>query len=158
MILPPSSCTRRASALVISLIFVVMLTIIALATVIGVRLERTSANSHLDKVQAELFTLMALDDAVARLRLATAETNAVWISQPGRMVVSDPGAAAAFKLQKEIFLHSGTAGPGSPSLNVPSLHDPANFLIRNEPSHAGGLDSSDQRRRPNERPLRLLGG
>lgn len=129
-----STSRRRASALVISLVFVVLMTIIVLAITVGVQVERVSANSHLEKARTEFLSQMALDDVVARLQSATGNTNVAWISQPGRLVASDTNGTNR-ALKTEIPLYSGIGASNSPALNIPTFDNPTNFLIFNSSSN-----------------------
>ncbi len=121
----PRSC---GSALVISLASIVLVTIIVLAINASVQVERMSSSSSLQKTRAEFFAQMGMDEAVARLRAATGNTNVVWVSQPGRLLVSD--GTTNRRLTNEILLHSGTNTTNAPSLNIPAF-DGSGFLIAN---------------------------
>ncbi|MFA6175079.1 MAG: hypothetical protein WC765_00700 [Phycisphaerae bacterium] len=114
----------------ISLAFIVLVTIIVLAISAGVRVERMSSSSSLQKTRAEFFAQMGVDEAVARLRTATGNSNVVWVSQPGRLLVSD--GTTNRRLTKEILLHSGTNTTNAPSLNIPAYCG-SGFLIANPP-------------------------
>lgn len=103
----------KASALVVSLAFVVIITILVVGFATTARMERSLVESHAAKVQAGLFGAMGADIAAARIRTATA-TNVGWVSQPGRIAYGLTGTTAEF-----VTLNSGTATlPLTPDVSV----------------------------------------
>ena len=134
-------------ALVISLAFIVMLTVVVVGLMESMRTDRPAAGEYVERARAAQFAQSGVEQVIGTLQQLTADTNRNWISQPGQIVV---GAAADNTntavderkvLQYSVPLSSGAAGtlpPGgsasnafftSPNLNVPTLRDPTTYLI-----------------------------
>ncbi|XHR27702.1 MAG: hypothetical protein ACFUZC_17405 [Chthoniobacteraceae bacterium] len=122
----------RGSALLITLAFLVLITILAAGLMDTVRTERISASSHLDALQAENFAQTGVERVVATLRAQTVQTGttAFWISQPGMLIVSSSAG------MKSVELSSGSAALGGtdaslrpPELNIPTFRASSNHLI-----------------------------
>ncbi len=83
----------QGSALIISLVFIILLTIVLVGFVTTAGMERKTVQSHYAKVQADLYNSMAVGVVASRISLATSGTisvpasgtNSWWISQPGRI-------------------------------------------------------------------------
>jgi len=150
----PPPAPPRAFALVITLAFVVLITLIIVGFALSMRLDRPAASLHLEKTRARFLAGIATDHAAATLLLATADPERNWISQPGQLVFgaaeAGPGPADQRKiLQETLPLHSGGASapahPGilsPPDLNVASLRDAGNHLIteqKADPADPGAM-------------------
>lgn len=81
----PHSELVRGSALVVSLVFVILITILILGFATTASLERKSVQSHYGKVQSDLYAAMGVDVAASRIQQATG-SGTWWVSQPGRIV------------------------------------------------------------------------
>lgn len=80
--------SEKASALVISLIFLVLITIAIVGFVTTAGLERKTVQSHFAGVQADMYSAMAVKVVASRITAATSQTNAWWVSQPGRIATT----------------------------------------------------------------------
>lgn len=126
--------TRRSSALVITLFFVCLMTIIVVGFLTSMRLETFSARSHFNGVVADLYAQEATDAAVARIYYATSDTNRFWVTQPGRLYVSPP--LTNLPVTTLVDLSSGeepnNASPPTNeavNLNPATLQDPSLYLV-----------------------------
>ncbi|XHR28355.1 MAG: hypothetical protein ACFUZC_20850 [Chthoniobacteraceae bacterium] len=150
---------QRGSSLVITLAFLVILTILVIGINETTRMDRTSSNLYVDRTSAALLSQNAIESVIAKLQQATADVNRHWISQPGQIVVGaeqddgnltngdsrkiltgakTPDANPSSTDARIIYLHSGaptkTSYPGQeflnpPNLNVATFQDPASLLI-----------------------------
>ncbi len=123
---------RIGSALVITLLFLTLISILVLGFMASMKIEVASANSHLQGTRAEYFAQAGIDIAEARIRTATAVagTNDFWISQPGRILTSLGGTNNIVTNE----LCSGTASTNAPSdeaadLNALDLDGSGKFQI-----------------------------
>lgn len=112
----PSRPGQRGSALIITLMFLVLATILVIGFAEQVRLERSSAKSYLERARAEQFAQMGLDSAKGILQRYTGNSSEVWASQPGALMV--PASAGSKTLANSVPLHSGqsTLSPGAPEV------------------------------------------
>lgn len=81
---------KTASALVITLAMIVLITILVVGFVATARLDVVSARLHLDGVRADIYARTGEEVALARLKAATA-VQRFWVSQPGRIIASPAG-------------------------------------------------------------------
>ncbi len=155
----PSRQTGRApaSALVITLLFVVICTIVTLGYLDSVRIERAVAGTHFERTRAATFAREGIERTVATLRRETVDPpkklnelpevfqnrKRNWISQPGALIVAADPPADQKQLQTIIPLSSGAPSPAflarsdldpvlqPPNLNVQTLVDqnPPAYLI-----------------------------
>lgn len=97
--------SRQASALIVTLAFVVLITIAIVGFVTTAGMERAVVQSQMGRTQAELYSSMAANVVASRIVMATSPTNSWWVSQPGRI------AATTFSGSTTTFfnLHSGAA-------------------------------------------------
>lgn len=158
---------RRGSSLVITLAFLVILTILVIGINETTRMDRTSSNLYVDRTSAALLSQNAIESVIAKLQQATADVNRHWISQPGQIVVGaerddgnaangdsrkiltgakTPGALPGATDARIIYLHSGLAStanyPGQeflnpPNLNVATFQDPTTLLITDRKDASG---------------------
>ncbi len=158
---------RTGSSLVITLAFLVILTILVIGINETARMDRTSSSLYVDRTNAMLLSQNAIESVIAKLQQATADVNRHWISQPGQIVVGaekDDGNAANGDSRKiltgaktpdenatatdarVIYLHSGvptkTNYPGQeflnpPNLNVATFQDPTTLLINDRKDASG---------------------
>lgn len=114
-----SHLRRRAVALLMTLAFLVLITIAVVGLTVTIRMERTASDSHRDRFVAEAMAQDAVAEACAKLFLRAGSTNA-WVSQPGRIVGSvgtqiDTNAASyLFSTPDGSMPASGGAGMNSP--------------------------------------------
>jgi hypothetical protein len=160
--------SRSGAALVITLLFLVLITLLVVGFSETSRVERVAARNHfeqqratelaqrgLDRVTATLFreTVDSPDPALEPKQIAERSRN--WISQPGQLIVPaasalDSGAAVSARkqLSRAVRLHSGAPGGAAPSdpvlappdLNIQTLVDqtPPTHLITDR------LDANNQ--------------
>jgi hypothetical protein len=119
---------RRASALVVALLAVVVVTILTVTLMVISRLERVSSNLSWNKARSESLADLAADVAMLRMKEATEagmSTGKMWISEPGRIRVYD---RANLENVTDYDLFSGLPGADDPAvkdrLNV-DLNKPA---------------------------------
>jgi len=157
----------RGSSLVITLAFLVILTILVIGINETTRMDRTSSNLYVERTSAALFSQNAIESVIAKLQQATADVNRHWLSQPGQIVVGaeqDDGNAANGDSRKIltgakkpdenpgptdariIYLHSWVANqtsyPGQeflnpPNLNVATFQDTTTLLITDRKDSSG---------------------
>lgn len=101
--------SHQGSALVISLVFIILITIVLVGFVTTAGLERKTVQSHYGKVQADLFNSMAVGVVASRITKATSQTNAWWVSQPGRIAYTPFATTATAPLTTFVDLSSGQA-------------------------------------------------
>jgi len=130
---------QRGSALIITLMFVVLATILVIGFAEQIRLERASAKSYLERARAEQFARMGLDSAKGILARYTGNSSEVWASQPGALMV--PATAGNRTLSLSVPLHSGNSSlsPNASAvesqaaeLNIPMLADNGARLITDD--------------------------
>ncbi|MBC8002244.1 MAG: hypothetical protein H7X97_06620, partial [Opitutaceae bacterium] len=141
----------QAMSLVITLAFIVIITILVVGFAETVRLSRPAAASYLERTRADQFARSGVERVIATLNQQTADPHRNWISQPGQLVtgsVTDDSSTAVDErkvLSVIVPLHSGPASAAIPSdkllappnLNVVTYQDPASRLIT-EQKDAGG--------------------
>lgn len=126
------------SALVISLIFIVLLTGVLVAFSVTAGYERRTVASYTSKAQSDLYAAMGVQLALARLTDAVEEvgTNGWWTSAPGLIATTVPGAsAAATPVTTVRELSSGGAAAHVKDLT-------ANFNPRSLTSPRGVIDAN----------------
>ncbi len=133
----------HGSSLLLTLAFVVIITITVVGFAEMVRIARPAAASYLERARAREYSRSAIDRVVATLRQTTADPRRSWITQPGQIVAGSEADDEATPqderklLAESIALHSGTvtAGPPAdpvlapPNLNLPTYRDPSAFLL-----------------------------
>jgi hypothetical protein len=129
-------------ALLITLAFVVMISIIIVGFAVSMRTDQPAAKSHLEKTRARFLAQRGADEVLATLRKTTEDSERSWISQPGQLVegtaADDPSTPIDDRkvLASVVPLSSGasTVTPSdpvylAPNLNVPTLRDPGTCLM-----------------------------
>jgi hypothetical protein len=129
-------------ALLVTLAFVVMISIIIVGFAVSMRTDRPAAKSHLEKTRARFLAQRGADEVLATLRKTTEDPERNWVSQPGQLVAGaaadDPATPIDDRkvLAAVVPLSSGlsTATPAdpvyqAPNFNVPTLRDPGTCLI-----------------------------
>ncbi len=134
---PSFQQSARGAVLIITLAFLVIITVVIVGLLQTMQLERNLAHTHLERTRAEYFAHMGLDRVVGLLYENIANTNISWVSSPGQIISS--GAANGYQgMTNVINLYSGpgtnTTLPGSlsePNLNIQILEDqnPVSYLI-----------------------------
>ncbi len=126
--------SQRGVALVMSLFFISLITILVVGFLTSMRTERFSADAHLQGVRAQHLAQAAVDVAAARIAQGT-QTGSLWISQPGRITRATlSGTSITATDLKNVELHSGAAQSGDSTdiavdLNLPNLFTPSRNLI-----------------------------
>ena len=127
------SATAEGSAVVVSLIFIVLVSIALTGFLTTARSERKTAASHYAKLQANLLNKMAVDEVAARINSATTVKNTWWVSQPGRITYTSFSPNAAVPTSTSVPLSSGTADTlvkdVSVELNPAALTDPNGLIV-----------------------------
>lgn len=126
----PNRLSKQGAALVITLAFVVMITILVVALMENMRMDRPAASSYFERMRANEYAQAGVERVIATLGQFTSGTTSYWTSQPGQLVVSTTAGA----LQTAVPLHSGSVSVATNSgghLNLPTLRDPSSNLIVN---------------------------
>jgi len=135
--------TKRGSALVITLSFIVLLAVVALGYLSTVAFERRISFAYTGKSEAVQFNQMAIDVATARIAYATNQEldqdnnpqGAWWISQPGRIGYTQyaPPNSNQRPTTQFVELYSGSAEAivkdVSVNLNPPRILSPEGVII-----------------------------
>lgn len=120
--------SEHAAALVITLGFLVMITILVVAMMENTRIDRPAASSHFERMRAAQYAQAGVERVTATLGQFTSGSNRYWVSQPGQLIVSTTNNG----LKASVPLHSGsisvTTGAGA-VLNIATLRDPASNVI-----------------------------
>ena len=122
------SRSQRASALLIILAFVTLLTVLVVSLLLTARFERTSSNLALGRAQAEVLADFTAETAMERIREAideggktTGSSYNTWASEPGRIHVFTIAQGAGEISRKAYDLFSGL--PGGDDAQVPELNN-----------------------------------
>ena len=150
---PPSSRRDHGVALVITLLFIVIITILVVGLLDSSRVERAAAGSHYDRLRAATAARDGVEIAIATLHRETADPSRKsaetddaynkrkrnWISHPGLLIVpnapnlSNPNDPLADQkqLRREVALSTGT--PSAAFLaktNLEFILRPPNLNVR----------------------------
>ncbi len=109
---------ETASALVITLSVLVLVTILVVGIMAIARTERVSANSHFETRRAKSLAMMGVDNATALIRQAVdagSQPGNFWASQPGKVTVFQADGTVDATLGR--FLFSTNAGGTNVNLN-----------------------------------------
>lgn len=130
----------HASALLITLLTVSLITILLVGYVTSMRIEITSSRSHKQGVQAGFFSQMGRDSALAQLKTALSSTNPLWIaSQPGALSAYDTTNHTLTTTQLSSGFVAGNTAPNETvDLNAPGLEDDDRHLIAEEEMFPSG--------------------
>ncbi|PTX99519.1 hypothetical protein DB346_16920 [Verrucomicrobia bacterium LW23] len=142
--------SRSGSALIITLAFIVMLTLLVAAMAMSMRIDRPAAASYFEKNRASLYAQEGVDRVVASLRHYSADPERFWVTRPGELVVGSETDNPSTPVDERkvlgtvVSLSSGlpSATPPSdpilqaPNLNVTTLRDPSTGLITDLPDAA----------------------
>lgn len=137
MISPATIRSRRGVALVMSLFFICLITILVVGFITSMRVERFSADAHLQGVRAQHLAQIGVDAVAARIAQAT-QTGSFWITQPGRITRAALTSAGFTPGDlKNVDLHSGAMLTGDDNnlvadLNVPNLFSSSRNLITSQ--------------------------
>lgn len=142
-------------ALIITLAFIVIITILAVGLSDTARLARPAAHSHLERVKAIQFAQAGVEQVIGTLQQQTNDLQRSWVSQPGRIVAglaTDDTATAVDerkKLSVETELSSGFVDSNTvssfsstfrpPNLNVATFRDPGKSVISERRDAAGNV-------------------
>lgn len=129
--LSSSKRLSAASALVITLLFIVMIAVLTVGFLTTMKTEVMTSRSHLNGKRAELLAMAGAEMAQARLREAVSSTNRAWAAQPGRITRTGEDFALPFE---EIDLSSGPTASvadedAATNLNTPRYDNPALNLV-----------------------------
>ncbi len=122
------------SALIITLMLLVLLTTIILASLVKAQSSRQSSSSIMGNFSANQFAQDGVNQGIALLQYATGQTDARWISQPGRI---EKLIASGTSVTSELIdLHSGLAATPADgvNLNAAMLQNPSEGVIAYDPS------------------------
>jgi hypothetical protein len=141
----------RAMSLLITLAFIVIITILVVGFAETVRLSRPAAASFLERTRADQFARAGVERVIGTLNQQTADNNRNWISQPGQLVVgSDADNSGTAIDERKVLsvivpLHSGSASSAAPSgnvlaqpnINIATYRDPAAHLLSEATNSTG---------------------
>lgn len=133
----------RGMSLLITLAFIVIITILVVGFAETVRLSRPAAASFLERTRADQFARSGVERVIGVLNQQTGDTNRNWISQPGLLLVgSDVDDTSTPVDERKVLsvtvpLFSGSAPTSSPSntiyspvnINVATYRDPTSRLV-----------------------------
>jgi hypothetical protein len=91
--------------LIITLGFIVLITVVVIGFLASMRIERISSRSHLNGIRADVFAQEGVDTVVARLYSATSKTNVGWVSEAGMIFCHTNGSAV---VPAGLALYSGS--------------------------------------------------
>ncbi|MFZ4599774.1 MAG: hypothetical protein ACOYNN_14110, partial [Terrimicrobiaceae bacterium] len=143
----------RGMSLVITLAFIVIITVLVVGLAEMVGISRMSAASFIERSQADQYARTAVETVIATLNAQTADPAKNWISQPGQIIAGQQqdnpatGTIDERKILSEVIpLHSGVAPepvPANPVLHPPDLNvvtyrDPLTRVITNKQDAATG--------------------
>jgi len=138
--------SQKGMALVMTVIILALVTIMVLGYADLIRNETVSSSSHVERTRAQVFAEMGVDMVIGTLREHSGNSDRVWASQPGALIVPDPMAAGsnALRLSTQVPLHSGlpsssmlsklnTNDPFAPAnLNISTLNDPDTHIVTDQ--------------------------
>lgn len=104
----------HGSALVMTLLVIVLLTVIVLAGFVTTRMSIQSSRSQLDAFTASEYAQDGVNQAIGLIRCGTSTTNQ-WTSQPGQITLYEP---LNTNVVTNLSLHSGRATNQSEGVNV----------------------------------------
>lgn len=139
-----------AMSLLITMAFVVIITILVVGFAETVRLSVPTSASFLERTRADQFARAGVERVIATLNQTTADPNRNWISQPGQLVVGKTVDNTATSVDERkvlsdiVPLHSGQASAAAtsqvlepPNLNVSTYRDPGNHLLTEQQDPPG---------------------
>ncbi|MEI9898088.1 MAG: hypothetical protein WDN28_30580 [Chthoniobacter sp.] len=104
-------------ALIITLFFLVLVSIVVVGFIDTARVDRIAAGSHFERMRAQTFAAEGIETVMATLQRETCDppyTSGLstyiprnWLSAPGLLVTTDPNASSATRLAKQVPLSSG---------------------------------------------------
>jgi len=127
---------QKASALVITLALLVLVTILVVGFLARTQLDVISSQSHLEGVEAQTYAQMATDMAAAKICTIMGGSNHFWATGPGRIYSSRSGAV------ESIDLSSGGA-PTNVSDNEGVDINPRGFSSNSPPPRVVIPDGTD---------------
>ncbi|HEX4086981.1 MAG TPA: hypothetical protein VHY22_18845, partial [Chthoniobacteraceae bacterium] len=122
--------SRRGIALVITLAFIVIITILVVGLSSLLRVERPAANTNFEKRRAALLAAKGTDEVVGALDQFAGDPNRYWISQPGQLIVSNTNGSHA--LLAIVPLNSGSvqiSSSSSPFTGASAVYRPPDLNI-----------------------------
>lgn len=142
---------KSAMSLLITLAFIVIITILVVGFAETVRLARPAAASYLERSRADQYARSGVERVIATLNQYTADPNRNWISQPGLLIVGEANDVSGSpvderKVLREIVpLHSGSAPAAPPAnkidappeLNAITFRDPGKHVITDQTGSGG---------------------
>lgn len=132
---------NTGAALIITLAVLVLMAIMVVSLSDMMRMERSSAHSHVEKMRAELFSQKGVEDVVGTLQMATADTNRNWISEPGQLVAGSPTGSATANGDPRLILKDPaiplSSGAPDSSLSLPAYLKPINLNVSTFEPDAG---------------------
>jgi len=120
-----ASLNRAGSALVITLLVLVLLAVAVLAFFVKSQSSMQTSRSQTEAISADQYALNGLNHATGLLRYATGSTNSQWASQPGR--ITRFGTSS----NEIVNLHSGLAPTptNGVNLNSPLVQNPSEGVV-----------------------------
>lgn len=115
---------KRGSAIIITLLLICLITILVIAFLSTMQMESSMARSNLNGINAEFFSQMGTDAAMARLQTTLGNTtNSYWTTQPGAVAV------AGSSVDISSGFSSSTYSSNTVDLNVQNLEDSTKYAI-----------------------------
>lgn len=114
---------ESGAALIITLLFLVLISIILVTMSDSLRVERVAAGSNLDRTRAAQMAERGIEQVVATLSKETADVNRNWISQPGQLILGAELDAPITPVDERKVLAGAVLDPTSPTAaRVTPLH------------------------------------
>ncbi len=89
----------RASALILNLLLLTLLTILIVGFITSVRMDIAMSRTHREGIQAGFLCRMGSDAAMARMTTVLSNTAQLWTSQPGALLTSSNGGTSWSSLE-----------------------------------------------------------
>jgi hypothetical protein len=130
--------SQRSSALLITLVFMVLITIVLVGFLSSMRINRPAAYLYMERNQASFYAQNGIASALSTLDQIVLHTNQTWLSQPGQlMILSGTGSTTsllAVPLSSSTnsgLIPSSLSSYPAPDLNIASSRDSTDHIISN---------------------------
>ena len=128
--------STRGSALLITLVFMALITIIVVGFLSSMQINRPAAFVFMERSRAAFYAQDGIASATATLDQVVLSTNTYWVSEPGQLIFSNTATASLANIPlssgtNTALIPSAMSGYPAPNLNVASTRDPTEHIISN---------------------------
>jgi hypothetical protein len=128
--------STHSSALLITLVFMVLITIILVGFLSSMQINRPAAFIFMEKSRAAFYAQDGIASATATLDQVVFTTNGYWLSEPGQLMFTNSATASLMSAPlssgtNTTLIPSAMSGYPAPDLNVASTRDPSEHIISN---------------------------